>query len=103
MKNNMQPNPNWALGTGKNCFVACFQRSSFEVHLRDLGFDVRLEMQKYTKAVEATDDSPNLVGLCLWRAGSGASRISSWNKFVWSHSFITIKFQLAWTNQMIHI
>jgi hypothetical protein len=22
---------------------------------------------------------------------------------VWSHSFITIKFQLAWTNQMIHI
>ena len=27
MKNNMQPNPDWALGTGKNCFVACCRKT----------------------------------------------------------------------------
>ena len=58
-----QPDLSWALVTVRSGFVADVSSQILKQNandtpvpkffLRDLGFDVRIEMQKYTKAVEA--------------------------------------------------
>ena len=129
-KERIQPNLNWALVIVRNGFVADVSSqnleinnlntntnndkypiavfvcwcSNFEVFVAESWFRCPSQNAEIHQGRRGHhDDSPNLVGLCKDRAGNGASRISSWNKLVWSQNRINNTFQLTQTNHEIHI
>ena len=109
----MQPNLNWALVDVRTSFVADALSQNLKTNslntktnnaritsqhflfvgvlgskffLRDLGFDVRIEMQKYTKAVEATTMIPQAWSGCVRGGLEAALHASRHGTKEWSQN-----------------